>query len=209
MKFYDCATAPSPRRARMFIAEKGMDIPTVQIDLGKRKQLSDDFLKLNPRATVPVLETDEGIVLTENLAIASYLEDKQPEPKLMGGSAAERAEVLQWAAIAESQGFMAVAEGLRNSNPHMKDRALPGQHNYEQIPALAERGVVRAQRYLDLLEERLAGREWIAGDGFSYADITAFVCADFARIIKVRVSEDQKNLHAWYTKMKERPSAQL
>ncbi|PJK27950.1 glutathione S-transferase family protein [Minwuia thermotolerans] len=209
MQFYDCATAPSPRRARIFIAEKGLDVPTTQVDVGKAEQLGDDFLKINPRGTVPVLMTDEGVALTENLAIAAYLEAKHPEPVLMGNSDIERAEVLQWAAIAESHGFQAVAEALRNTNPHMKGRALPGPDNYDQIPELGERGLTRTKRYFEILDRRLEGREWLVGGGLTYADITAFVCADFARIIKMRVPEELGNLHGWYTKMKERPSAGL
>lgn len=209
MRFYDCGTAPSPRRARIFIAEKGLDIPTTEISIAKGEQLGDDFLKVNPRATVPALETDDGVTLTENLAIATYLEEVGDGPKLMGTTPAQKAEILQWAAIAESQGGAAVAEALRNGNPHMKGRALPGPDNYEQIPELAERGVKRAGRFLEMLEERLTGREWMAGDSFSYADITTFVFVDFARIIKVRVDETKPALNVWYTKMKERPSASL
>jgi len=149
------------------------------------------------------------VTLTENLAIAAYLDDVGDGPKLMGTSPVARAEILQWAAISESQGGAAVAEALRNGNPHMKGRALPGPDNYEQIPELATRGVKRAGRFLEMLEERLAGREWVAGDSFSYADITAFVFVDFARIIKVRVDETKPALNAWYTKMKDRPSASL
>lgn len=209
MRFYDCGTAPSPRRARIFIAEKGLDIPTTEISIAKGEQLGADFLKVNPRATVPVLETDDGVTLTENLAIAAYLEEVGDGPKMMGTTPAQKAEILQWAAIAESQGGAAVAEALRNGNPHMKGRALPGPDNYEQIPELAERGVKRAGRFLEMLEERLTGREWMVDDSFSYADITTFVFVDFARIIKVRVDETKPALNVWYTKMKERPSASL
>lgn len=209
MRFFDCGTAPSPRRARIFIAEKGLEIPTTEISIAKGEQLGADFLKINPRATVPVLETDDGVTLTENLAIATYLEEVGDGPKLMGTTPTQKAEILQWAAIAESQGGAAVAEALRNGNPHMKGRALPGPDNYEQIPALAERGVQRAGRFLEMLEQRLQGRDWMVGDSFSYADITTFVFVDFARIIKVRVDETKPALNAWYTKMKERPSASL
>jgi len=209
MHFYDCGTAPSPRRARIFIAEKGLEIPTTEVSIAGGEQLKPDFLAINPRATVPVLVTDKGLAITENLAIAAYLEDVAPNPALFGESPDEKAEILMWAAIAESQGGTAVAEALRNGNPHMKGRALPGPDNYDQIPELAERGVRRAGRFLDMLEERLSGREWMVGDSFSYADITTFVFVDFARIIKVRVDETKPALNVWYTKMKERPSASL
>lgn len=209
MHFYDCSTAPSPRRARVFIAEKGLDIPTTDISIAAGEQLQPEFLAINPRATLPALVIDDGPVLTENLAIATYLEEQGDGPKLMGESPAHRAEILQWAAISEFHGGMATAEALRNSNPHMKGRALPGPDNYEQIPALAERGLARAARFQEMMEKRMQGRNWVVGDQISYADITAFVLIDFQRIIKVRVDETKPALNAWYTKMKERPSAAL
>lgn len=209
MHFYDCSTAPSPRRARVFIFEKGLEIPTTDISIAAGEQLKPEFLAINPRATLPALVIDDGPVLTENLAIATYLEEQGDGPKLMGDSPAHKAEILQWAAIAEFQGGQATAEALRNSNPHMKGRALPGPDNYEQIPALAERGLARAARYQEMMEERMQGRDWVVGDALSYADITAFVMIDFQRIIKVRVDESKPALNAWYQKMKERPSAQL
>ncbi|WP_417514483.1 glutathione S-transferase family protein [Minwuia sp.] len=209
MHFYDCSTAPSPRRARMFIAEKEINIPTTEVSIAKGEQLKPEFLKINPRATIPVLVTDEGVALTENLAIATWLEEAHPNPPLMGRTPLEKAEILQWAAIAESQGGAAIAEALRNGNPHMKGRALPGPDNYEQIPALAERGLARAGRFLEMMDERMQGRDWVAADQFSYADITCFVLCDFARMIKVRIDESKPALNAWYTKMKDRPSASL
>ncbi|WP_416898018.1 MAG: glutathione S-transferase family protein [Minwuia sp.] len=209
MHFYDCSTAPSPRRARMFIAEKGLDIPTTEVSIAKGEQMADDFRKINPFCTLPALVTDDGVTLTQNIGIATYLEQKFPEPVLMGRNPAETGEIMDWAAIAEQQGGMATAEALRNSNPHMKGRALPGPDNYEQIPELAERGLARAKRFQEMMEAHMTGRDWVVGDAISYADITAFVLIDFQRIIKVKVDETKPALNAWYTKMKDRPSAQL
>jgi glutathione S-transferase len=208
MRFYDCSTAPSPRRARMFIAEKGLEIPSTEISIAEGEQMSDEFRRINPHCTLPALVTDDGAVLTQNIGIATYLERKHPEPPLMGRTPAETGEIMDWAAVAEQQGGMATAEALRNSNPHMKGRALPGPDNYEQIPALAERGLARAKRFQEMMEERMTGRDWVVGDAISYADITAFVLIDFQRIIKVKVDETKPALNAWYAKMKERPSAQ-
>lgn len=209
MHFYDCSTAPSPRRARVFIAEKGLEIPTTEISIAEGEQMSAEFRKINPHCTLPALVTDDGVTLTQNIGIATYLEAKHPEPALMGRTPAETGEIMDWAAIAEQQGGMATAEALRNSNPHMKGRALPGPDNYEQIPELAERGRARAARFQELMERRMQGREWVVGDRISYADITAFVLLDFQRIIKLKIDESKPALFAWYTKMKDRPSAQL
>ena len=209
MLFYDCSTAPSPRRARMFIAEKGLEIESREISMLKGEQMSPEFLAINPRATIPVLVTDDGTVLTENLAIAAYLEELHPEIPLMRSTAEERALVLMWNTICETQGGHAIADAFRNSNPHMKGRALTGQTNFEQIPELAERAFVRVGLFFDMIEKRLGQRTFVVGDSFTLADITAFVFVDFARVIKKRVTDEHPNLLAWYEVMKARPSASL
>ncbi|NDW45079.1 glutathione S-transferase family protein [Ruegeria sp. PrR005] len=208
MLFYDCSTAPNPRRARMFIAEKGLTIETRDISIAKGEQLLPAFKAVNPRATIPVLVTDEGTVLTENLGIAAYLEAQFPEPPLMGRTADEKGLVMMWNAIAEQQGGMPVAEALRNSHPAFADRAIPGPANYAQIPELAQRGLDRIGRFFDLLEERLSDSAYIACDHFTLADISTFVFVDFARVVKMRVPEGHAATQAWYEAIKARPSAQ-
>ena len=209
MLFYDCSTAPSPRRARMFIHEKGLDIETRKIDILKGEQLSPDFLKVNPRATVPVLVTDEGDVLTENAGIAAYLEARFPDVPLMGTTPVEKGNVLMWNAIVEFQGALPIAEALRNANPAMKGRAITGQKNFDQIPELAERGMTRTAMFLDLLDERLRETPYLAGENFTFADITAFVMVEFARVIRQRLGEEHKAATNWYNRVKARPSASV
>ena len=209
MIFYDCATAPSPRRARMFLAEKGLSPETREISLTRGDQLSPDFLAINPGATVPVLVTDTGLALTENIAIAAYLEAIHPEPPLIGQTPEGKADILMWNARTEAQLGMAVAEALRNGNPHMKGRALPGPDDFEQIPALAERGLARIVLFFDRLDAHLCGRDFVATDRFTLADITAYVFVDFARVVKIRVDETRPNLKRWYDAMATRPSATL
>lgn len=209
MIFYDCSTAPSPRRARMFLAEKGLTPEVHDVSIAKAEQLSPDFLAINPRGTVPVLVTETGMTLTENLAIADYLESTHPTPALIGTTPEARAEVLQWTAICEAQGGAPIAEVLRNTNPNMKDRALPGPTNFAQIPELGDRGRLRVAAFKDMLEAHLQDREFIAGDAFSLADITAFVFCDFARVIKMGVDDAHPALLRWYQATKARPSAQV
>lgn len=209
MIFYDCSTAPNPRRARMFLAEKGLSPESHDISIAKGEQLEDAFRAVNPRATIPVLVTDEGTVLTENLGIAAYLEAHTPEPALMGRSADEKGLVLMWNAIVEQQGGMPIAEALRNSHPAFKDRAIPGPDNYVQVPELAERGLARLARFFDLLEDRLQASPYLAGDEFSLADISAFVFVEFARVIKQRVPQGNAATLAWHARIQARPSAQL
>jgi glutathione S-transferase len=209
LTLYDCATAPSPRRARILLAEKGIAHETVQVDLRTGEQLSEPFRAINPLCTVPVLRTETGLMLTDNAAIAAYVEAQYPQHRMLGGSPAEKAEVASWNWRMEFEGLMAVAEAFRNGNPAMANRALPGPQDFPQIPALAERGVLRTQQFFDMLNARLADRAFIATDRFSIADITAVVAVDFARVIKVRITEAHPHLMRWRAAMAERPSMSL
>jgi glutathione S-transferase len=193
----------------MFLAEKGLSPESHDISIAKGEQLDTAFRAVNPRATIPVLVTDSGTVLTENLGIAAYLEAYQPEPALMGRTADEKGLVLMWNAIVEQQGGLPIAEALRNTHPAFQGRAIPGPDNYAQLPALAERGLARTQRFFALLEERLSESRYLAGDDFTLADISAFVFVEFARVIKQRIPEENAASLAWYTAIKARPSAQM
>ena len=180
MRFYDYSLAPSPRKVRLFIAEKGLTIPTVEIDLRARAQLEPGFLAKNPGATVPVLELDDGTCLTESLAICHYLEQQFPEPNLMGRDAKEQALVLMWTDLQTFEGYLGLQEALRNGHEAFKGRALGGPVPYEQIPALAERGKRRAVLYFDKLEARLHDSPFIATSRYTYADVVGYVYVGFA-----------------------------
>jgi glutathione S-transferase len=206
---YDCATAPSPRRARILLAEKGLAHETVQVDLRAGEQLGEAFRRINPQCTVPALVTQEGDVLTDNAAITAYLEALRPDPPLLGRTPLQKAEIASWNWRVEFEGLLAIAEGLRNGSPAMVNRALPGPRDYAQIPALAERGRQRVQDFFDTLEVRLAGRGFIAADMFSIADITAVVAVDFARAVKVKPGEQHANLQRWRAAMAQRPAMAL
>lgn len=206
---YDCATAPSPRRARILLAEKGITHDTVQVDLRSGEQLSEAFRQVNPQCTVPALRTEEGLVLTDNAAITAYVEARYPQPALLGDTPEEKAEIASWNWRMEFEGLLAIAEALRNSTPAMANRALPGPVNYPQIPELAQRGQARVQQFFIDLNERLAGREFIAAGRFSVADITAVVAVDFARVVKVKPGEQHPHLQRWRAAMALRPSMSL
>ena len=206
---YDCATAPSPRRARITLAEKGVVHETVQVDLRTGEQMGDAYRRINPHCTVPALQTDDGALLTDNAAIAAWLEARFPEPALLGTTPLEKAEVASWNWRIEFDGLLAIAEALRNGSPAMANRALPGPVDYAQIPALAERGRARVQQFFETLNERLAGRDFIATDRFSIADITAVVAVDFARVVKVKPGDEHPHLQRWRAAMGQRPSMSL
>ncbi len=211
MKFYDCATAPSPRRVRMFIAEKGLgdQIETVEVNLREAEQLKPAFREINPYCTVPVLELDDGTRLYSTAGCCRYLEEAYPEPPLMGRSTAEKAVVadLEWRM--EIDGFMAAGEALRNAAKRLENRAIVGPDDYAQIPELAERGRQRAGRFLERLDTILADRDYVAGAAFSIADITAYCTVDFAKWAKVEVPDGAANLHRWFATVGERPSTAL
>jgi glutathione S-transferase len=131
MKLYDCRTAPSPRRVRMFIAEKGVRLETVQVDLAIGEHLSEAFEKINPLRTVPVLELDDGTAFLDSNSISLYLEAVFPDPSLIGRDAKERAVIAMWQREMDLNGLMAVAECFRNSSKGFRNRALTGPVDYE------------------------------------------------------------------------------
>lgn len=207
MKFYDCATAPSPRRVRIFLAEKGISLPTVQVDLRNGEQFTDAFRAINPDCTVPALALDDGTVIADAIAICGYLEELHPEPPLIGTTPQERAAVTALNRQIERDGFYAAMDAFRNATKGLKGRALPGPHDYEQIPALAERGRVRIEHFFRAMDARLATREFVAGSRYTLADISTLVLTDFAAWAKLKPPEDCVNLRRWHAEVSARPSA--
>src|SRR5580700_4576177 len=181
LKLYHSTSSPNSRRVRIFLAEKGLTVPLVTVDLAKGEQHSDAYRAINPRRAVPTLVLKDGTAIGEVLAIWRYLEEIYPTPPLMGSTPKDKALVTMWERRAELEGFAAVMEAVRNSAPGLKGRALAGPHNYEQIPALAERSRARTIDFYTDLDVRLSGLPFVAGDHFSVADITAIVTVDFAR----------------------------
>ncbi|MBW7835869.1 MAG: glutathione S-transferase family protein [Sphingomonadales bacterium] len=209
MKFYDCQPAPSPRRVRMMIAEKGIAVDKIEVDLRNGEHLKDWFRRINPRSEVPVLELDDGTVITESVAIYRYLEEIQPEPALMGRTPKEKAVIAMWDHKVEIEGFFAVAEVLRNTAKGFAGRAITGPQSYAQIPELAERGRRRVTEFMQTLDARLAHSRYLGGDQFSVADISGVVVVDFAGWIKATIPDDCLHLKRWHEEVSARPSAKL
>ena len=207
MKFYDCSTAPSPRRVRIFAAEKGLKLDTVQVDLGSGEQFSDAFREINPDCAVPVLELDDGTRLSEVFAICQYLEELQPEPALLGNSAVERAQVTMWNTKIEQQGLLPNADAFRNTVKGMKGHAVTGPDSFAQIPELAARGRARVSLFLDKMNQHLADRAYVVGENFSLADITLLVVMDFTKWTKIPTPDDAEHLKRWYESVAGRASA--
>jgi len=203
MKLYTYDPAPNPRRVELFMAYKGIDIETAQVDLGAREHFEQQFLTINPLATVPTLHLDDGNVLTEIVSICDYLESQYPQKPLMGNSPLERAQVLSWDHRLHGEFLLAVAEVLRNTAKMFTDHAVPGQASFKQIPELAARGEGRVEVIFDELENYLATRSYFVGDSLTLADIDALCCFEFCGWIKKSVPEDNTNIQAWLTRIKQ------
>lgn len=200
MKLYDSVFAPNPRRVRIFLAEKGLSVPTEMVDLARLEQKSESFSRLNPLQRIPALLLDDGSVLTESVAICRYFEELHPEPPLFGRTALEKALVEMWNRRVELGLFATVAAVFRHLHPAMAAME-------EQLPAWGEANRPRVMDHLAFLDRELAGREYVAGDAYSIADITALCAVDFMRPTRIRVPEDHVHLLRWHAAVSARPSA--
>ena len=208
MRLFDFGRAPNPRRVRIFLAEKQIAIPRVTVNLFRREQLSPEFRAINPGGTVPVLELDDGTFLSECLAICHYLEALYPQPALFGATPRQQALVLMWANIVDHEGMSAVAEVLRNLSPGFRDHALAGPLACAQIPALIERGRRRTEQFFDRIEQQLQHQPWLAGEHYSYADISLLVTTDFAGWVDIVPMQTRPALKRWHERVASRPAAQ-
>ena len=205
MKLYTYDPAPNPRRLALFLKYKGIELDTHQVDLQKLEQHSEEYGAINPLRTVPALVTDEGAVLTEVIAQCVYLEALHPDKPLLGSTPLEKAQVINWDHRLFLTGFMAIADAFRNSHPAFKGSGMPGPLAVEQIPELAERGMLRLKHFWPTMDEQLGQSTWVAGDNLSFADIDMFCIVEFAGWIKEAIPGDCAHLKAWH----ERASAEL
>lgn len=204
MKLYDSRMAPNPRRVRVFLAEKGIDVPTVQVDIAKAENRTPEFLAKNPMGGVPVLELDDGAFLAESVAICRYFEEQQPEPPLFGTGARGKALVEMWNRRMELELLLPVAQCFRNTHEFFKGR-IP------QVPEWGELNRKAVDKSLAWLDGELADREFVAGPRYSIADITAQCAFDFfGRILKLGPdAERHPHLSRWYEAVSARPSAKV
>ena len=200
MKIYDSNTAPNPRRVRIFLAEKGIQIPYEQVDLGKAVNREPAFRQKNPMMTVPVLELDDGTCIAESVAICRYFEELHPNPSLLGIDAKDRAMVEMWQRRMELGLLSPIADAFRQRHDFFKGKI-------RQVPAYAEAQKLNAEERLAWLNDEMASRPFIAGDRYSIADITALVAIDFGRVSKIGIQPDQTHLKRWHESVSARPSA--
>ncbi len=202
MKLIDGGRAPNPRRVRIFLAEKNIEVPIEPLDIASLEHLTDDFRAINPMQRLPVLILDDETVLTESVAICRYFEELYPEPPLMGRSALEKAQVEMWNRRMELNLMAAVAASFRHIHPAMRDMEKP------QVPAWGEANKPKVMELIRWLDNELADRAFITGDDFTIADITAMVAIDFMKPAKLAVPDDHLNLLRWYADVRSRPSAE-
>ena len=201
MKLYNSNSAPSPRRVRIFLAEKGVSLPTVEVDLAKLDHKTESFSAINPFQSIPVLELDDGTRLTESIAICRYIEELHPEPNLFGATPLERATVEMWQRLVEWRLLLPIAQVFRHTHPHMAQMEVP------QVADWAAANRPRVERALALFDSVLADRLWLAGERFTVADITGLVALDFTRPARIAIPSELVHLGRWRDALKARPSA--
>jgi glutathione S-transferase len=202
MKLYDAGRAPNPRRVRVFLAEKGVTVPVISIDLARLEHKAPAYVAVNPLQQTPALELDDGTVISESIAICRYFEELHPEPPLFGTGALERARVEMWQRRLEFGLLGTVAAVFRHLHPAMAEMEVP------QVAAWGETNKPRVIEFLRFLDGELADRRFIAGDRFSVADITGLVGLDFMKPAKLSLPDDLSNVRRWHAELAARPSAQ-
>ena len=202
MKLYDYKAGPNPRRVRIYLAEKGVEIPLVNVDIMKREQKSPEFLKKNPIGSIPMLELDDGTCISESVAICRYIEEIHPEPSLFGRTPKEKAIVEMWLRRVELNFMMPV--GMVWIHGHPLTAKL-----IKQIPEAAEQNRKRVHMGYKLLDDQLSQTTFIAGDAYSVVDAVALGSLDFANgLVGVPYGDDLPNLKRWHDAVSARPSAQ-
>jgi len=201
MKLYDRGPAPNPRRVRVFLAEKRIEVPMVPIDLGALEHKSADFAQINPLQRIPVLVLDDGTAIAESIAICRYFEELHPEPALFGRGAREIAQIEMWNRRLELHLLYPVMHVFRNTHPAMKQLEVP------QVPAWAEANKPRIAECLRIFDREIKHMPFVAGDRYSVADITGLVAVDFMKRANLAVPEECANVQRWHAQVSARPSA--
>ncbi|MBI1620652.1 glutathione S-transferase [Aquamicrobium zhengzhouense] len=201
MKLYDGGKAPNPRRVRVFLAEKGIEIPLVTVDMGQGGHRAPAIADRNPMLRLPVLELDDGTILTESIAICRYFEELHPEPSLFGRTALEVARIEEWQRRLELDFLLRVGHAFRHTHPAMKEWEAP------QVAEWGEANRPKVLEFLSLVDRELAGREYMAGDRYSIADITGMIAVDFMKPARIQMPEQFVHVRRWYDNVSARPSA--
>lgn len=201
MKLLDGGRAPNPRRVRVFLAEKGLEIPLEPVDMGALGHKSEQVSQHNPLQRLPVLVLDDGTALSESVAICRYFEELHPDPPLMGTDALDKAVVEMWQRRMEFHLFLPVAYVFRHAHPAMAEWEVP------QIREFSEANRPKVAEAMEWINEELSHRHYIAGNSYTIADITAMIALDFTKPARIEIPKELTNLLAWYKSVKDRPSS--
>jgi glutathione S-transferase len=200
MKIYDFTLAPNPRRLRIFLAEKGLKIPSEQVDISQGKNRTPEMLAKNPTGGLPFMELDDGSHLAESVAICRYLEGLHPEPNLMGKNSREQAEIEMWNRRMELNLLGPIARTFQNTSDFFKGRI-------KQFPEYGAAQRETSHQQLQWLDVQIGNKPFIAGDRFTIADITAEVAVDFGEFAGIKPDPALRNLARWHQSVASRPSA--
>ena len=210
MKLYEFAPAPSAQRVRVYLAEKGLEVPTEQVNVREGAQFAEPFNSMNPFHCVPFLQLDDGTVIAESMSICSYLEELHPEPALFGRTPEERAVIDMWLRRFELDGFIPLLHALRNHVATFAGRVAPGtRSDLPQSPAMVARGKEMMEVFLDRVEPHMASNEFIAGPEFTVADITGFFTLRMAYALEMDINASWPAVAAWFAKVSARPAFQI
>ncbi|HET6928396.1 MAG TPA: glutathione S-transferase [Hyphomicrobiaceae bacterium] len=201
MKLLQTKAAPNPRRVRIFLAEKGIEVPCEEVDLMGGALKTSEFAALNPFRRVPVLVLEDGTAIAETMAICRYFEELKPEPRLFGEGPVAVATVEMWSRRMDLGLLLSVAQAFRHLHPAMARLEVP------QVAAWGEANKPRALEILTIMDDQLASRRFLAGEHYSVADITALVAIDFMKPARIERPQGLKNLARWYEDVANRPSA--
>ena len=210
MKLYDFELAPNAQRVRVFLAEKGLEVPTEQLNVRDDDQFVEPFASMNPFHCVPFLELDDGNVIAESMSICRYLEELNPEPPLFGRTAEERAVIDMWLRRFELDAFIPMLHAVRNHVPMFAGRVVPGTRtDLPQLPVMVTRGKEMMEVFLARVEPHMAQNEFIAGPDFTIADITGYFTVRMTNALEMDLTTPYPAVTAWFAKVSRRPAFQL
>ena len=210
MKLYDFGPAVSAQRVRVFLAEKGLEIPTEQLNVREDNQFAEPFTSMNPFHCVPFLELDDGRVIAESVSICRYLEELHPEPALFGGTAEERGIVDMWQRRFELDAFLPLLHAVRNHVPMFAGRVVPGTRtDLPQLPEMVSRGKEMTKVFLGRIESHMERNEFVAGPALSIADITGFFALRMATMLGIDIGASSPAAAAWFARVSARPAFEI
>ena len=210
MKLYGFGAAANAQRVQVFLAEKGIEIPLVEVNVREGEQYSEPWASMNPFNCVPFLELDDGTIIAESMTICRYIEELHPEPSLFGRTPGERAQIDMWCRRIELDGFLPMLHAVRNHVPMFSGRVIPGtRSDRPQLPALVQRGTEMMEVFLGRFEPHMADREFVARDRFTAADIIGYFAVRTTGVVGMAIEDRFPAVARWFAACSGRPAFSL